>query len=162
VAEVLFQNERQNAQSIFESMYAGKTPEPFSVQAGQEARHHRESESPITPHANVVAVFEGSESGSQDEYVALGAHYDHVGIGLPVNGDAILQRRDDDGSGQRHCSALLGFGEGPRTNPNALFCLSGMPAKRKDCGARATSPAYPTLPLAKIVTQINIDMIGSQ
>jgi len=34
-------------------------------------------------------------------------HYDHVGIGLPVNGDAIYNGADDDGSGgQRHCSVI--------------------------------------------------------
>ena len=54
---------------------------------------------------NVVAVFEGSDPVLKDEYVALGAHYDHVGIGSPVNGDTIYNGADDDGSGT---TALLG------------------------------------------------------
>ncbi len=46
-----------------------------------------------------LAVFEGSDPVLKNEYVALGAHYDHVGMGIPVNGDTIYNGADDDGSG---------------------------------------------------------------
>jgi len=57
----------------------------------------------------VVAIFEGSDPVLKDEYVAVGAHYDHIGIGVPVNGDAIYNGADDDGSGT---TALLAIGRG--------------------------------------------------
>ena len=36
VAELLFQDERQTAQSIFESIYAGTTPQPFALNADKK------------------------------------------------------------------------------------------------------------------------------
>ncbi len=42
-----------------------------------------------TPARNVVAILEGSDSALRGEYVALGAHSDHVGSGRPVDHDSI-------------------------------------------------------------------------
>ena len=41
------------------------------------------------PARNVVAIVEGSDPGLRGEYVALGAHTDHVGMGRPVAHDSI-------------------------------------------------------------------------
>lgn len=38
---------------------------------------------------NVVAVLRGSDPTLRDEYVALGAHSDHVGVGRPVDRDSV-------------------------------------------------------------------------
>ncbi|MFX5480823.1 M28 family peptidase, partial [Acinetobacter baumannii] len=58
---------------------------------------------------NVVGVVEGSDPVLKNEYVALGAHYDHVGVGLPDDkGDRIYNGADDDGSGT---TALLAIAE---------------------------------------------------
>ena len=88
----------------------------------------------------MVAVFEGSDPVLKNEYVALGAHYDHVGVGVPVNGDAIYNGADDDGSGT---TALLAMAEALAKAAHVRSvrcCLSGMPAKKRDCGGRVTSP----------------------
>src|SRR4029434_599761 len=57
---------------------------------------------------NVVAVWEGSDPFLKNEYVAMGAHYDHVGICAPGTADPICNGADDDGSGT---TALLGMAE---------------------------------------------------
>lgn len=38
---------------------------------------------------NVVAILPGSDSVLRDEYVAIGAHSDHVGVGAPVDRDSV-------------------------------------------------------------------------
>ncbi|MCU1237256.1 MAG: peptidase, partial [Candidatus Solibacter sp.] len=38
---------------------------------------------------NVAAMFQGSDPKLRDEYIIYSAHWDHLGIGAPVNGDAI-------------------------------------------------------------------------
>ncbi|MEP6820043.1 MAG: M20/M25/M40 family metallo-hydrolase [bacterium] len=160
VAEVLFQNERQNAQSIFESIYAGKTPEPFALNPDKKLAVTVKVKSERATTQNVVAVFEGSDPILKDEYVALGAHYDHVGIGLPVNGDAIYNGADDDGSGT---TALLGIAEAlakARIRPKRSVLFVWHAGEEKGLWGSRYFTSYPTLPLAKIVTQINIDMIG--
>ncbi len=47
--------------------------------------------------ANVVGVLPGK--GKKDEYVIFSGHYDHIGIGKPVNGDSIYNGANDDAAG---------------------------------------------------------------
>ena len=113
------------------------------------------------PTQNVVAVWEGSDPVLKDEYVALGAHYDHVGSGCPpVGTDTICNGADDDGSGTTAFLAWPKHWRKRRRVRNVQFCLSGIVARRKGCGVRVISLEYPTVPLNQIVAQINIDMIG--
>jgi hypothetical protein len=48
---------------------------------------------------NVVGIIPGSDPELREEAVVLGAHYDHVGVGPPVDGDSIYNGADDDASG---------------------------------------------------------------
>ena len=51
--------------------------------------------------ANVVGVVRGHDSKLKNEYVALSAHWDHLGIGVPVNGDSIYNGAVDNASRRR-------------------------------------------------------------
>lgn len=160
IAEFLFQNERQTAQSIFESIYAGTTPPSFALNADKKLAITVKVKSDQTTTQNVIGIFEGSDPVLKNEYVALGAHYDHVGIGLPVNGDAIYNGADDDGSGT---TALLGMAEAltkARVRPKRSVLFVWHAGEEKGLWGSRYFTNYPTLPLASIVTQINIDMIG--
>jgi hypothetical protein len=48
---------------------------------------------------NVVATWPGSDPALKNEYVVLSAHIDHVGVGEPINGDAIYNGAMDNASG---------------------------------------------------------------
>jgi len=48
---------------------------------------------------NVVGVLEGSDPVLKDEYIIYSAHYDHVGIGRPVEGDSIYNGTRDNAIG---------------------------------------------------------------
>jgi hypothetical protein len=48
---------------------------------------------------NVVALLRGSDPALRDEYVVFTAHSDHMGIGSPVNGDAVYNGALDNASG---------------------------------------------------------------
>ena len=48
---------------------------------------------------NVAAVLPGSDPALKSEYVLYTAHSDHMGIGKPVNGDAIYNGAGDNASG---------------------------------------------------------------
>ena len=160
VAEFLFQNEQQTAQSIFESIYVGKPPQPFALNADKKLAVTVKVKSDHLSTQNVVAVFEGGDPVLKNEYVALGAHYDHVGVGIPVNGDAIYNGADDDGSGT---TALLSMAEAlakARTRPKRSVLFVWHAGEERGLWGSRYFTNYPTLPLAKIVTQLNIDMIG--
>ena len=48
---------------------------------------------------NVIAKLEGSDPQLKDEYVVYSAHWDHLGVGDPVNGDHIFNGALDNASG---------------------------------------------------------------
>ncbi len=48
---------------------------------------------------NIVGLRPGADPKLKNEYVILSAHLDHLGVGQPVNGDAIFNGAMDDASG---------------------------------------------------------------
>ena len=109
---------------------------------------------------NVVAVWEGSDPVLKHEYVAVGAHYDHVGICAPGQADPICNGADDDGSGT---TALLGMAEAishARQRPKRSVLFVWHCGEEKGLWGSRYFTEYPTIPLNKVVTQLNIDMIG--
>src|SRR5262249_15897716 len=109
---------------------------------------------------NVVAVREGSDPVLKDEYVALGAHYDHLGIGAPVHGDSIFNGADDDGSGT---VALLAMAEAlseAKTRPNRSMLFVWHSGEEIGLLGSRYFIDNPTIPLDHVVAQLNIDMIG--
>jgi len=160
LANALFQDEKQSATAIFDSIYSDKVPDPFQLNPEKQLSLTIKTKVESLATQNVVAVFAGSDPVLKDEYVALGAHYDHIGVGIPVNGDAINNGADDDGSGT---TALLAMAEAlakasARPKRSVLFVWHA--GEEKGLWGSRYFTENPTIPLAKIVTQINIDMIG--
>jgi Zn-dependent M28 family amino/carboxypeptidase len=118
------------------------------------------SRAETVPTQNVVGIWEGSDPVLKDEYVALGAHYDHVGICAPNAADPICNGADDDGSGT---TALLAMAEAlakapARPKRSVLFVWHC--GEEKGLWGSRYFTEYPTVPLDHVVTQLNIDMIG--
>lgn len=109
---------------------------------------------------NVIGVLPGSDPAARDSAVVVGAHYDHVGIGRPVNGDSIYNGADDDASGVvavlEVARILARQGPGPRrTVVFALFTGE----ERGGFGSRWYLD-HPVVPLERTVAQLEIEMIG--
>jgi len=109
---------------------------------------------------NVIAYLQGSDPVLRDEYLVIGAHFDHVGIRTPVAGDSIYNGADDNGSGT---SAVLELAEAfaALTTPPArsiLFVLfSG--EERGLLGSRYYASSQEA-PIGQVKAMINLDMIG--
>jgi Zn-dependent M28 family amino/carboxypeptidase len=105
-------------------------------------------------------MLRGSDPALRDEYVILSAHMDHVGVGTPVNGDSIYNGADDDASGT---AALLEIAEAMASLPEpprrSVVFLHVSGEEKGLLGSRWYSD-NPTLPLERIVANINIDMIA--
>lgn len=160
IANTLFQGEKQTAAAIIEATYAGQSPEPFALNPSKTLSVNIKNKFDAISTQNVVAVFEGSDPVLKDEYVALGAHYDHVGIGTPLNGDSTYNGADDDGSGT---TALLAIAEAlgrASVRPKRSVLLVWHAGEEKGLWGSRYFTDYPTVPLDKIVAQLNIDMIG--
>ncbi|MDX6695422.1 MAG: hypothetical protein QOF02_3025 [Blastocatellia bacterium] len=160
MANALFQGEAHNATEIFEAGDAGALLAPFALKTDKRVSINVVAKPETVSTQNVVAVFEGSDPLLKNEYVAVGAHYDHVGIGNPVNGDTIYNGADDDGSGT---TAILAMAEAlarttPRPKRSVLFVWHC--GEEKGLWGSQYFTQFPTIPLTSVVAQLNIDMIG--
>ena len=161
IANSLFAGERQSATGIFNASYGTTLPPPFAMSDQKKITLTVASSTETIPTQNVVAVWEGSDPVLKSEYVALGAHYDHVGSGCPpVAGDTICNGADDDGSGT---TALLGMAEAlakSPTRPKRSVLFVWHCGEEKGLWGSRYFTEFPTVPLDHIVAQVNIDMIG--
>lgn len=161
MATALFQGEKYEATALLNRGIAGDAIEPFELSPGKNVSFTVAVKPDKVQTQNVVAVWEGSDPLLKNEYVALGAHYDHIGIATtPVNGDSINNGADDDGSGT---TALLAMAEAlahTRLHPKRSVLFVWHAGEEKGLWGSRYFTEYPTIPLDHIVTQINIDMIG--
>lgn len=113
---------------------------------------------------NVLGRIEGSDAKLKDEYLVVGAHYDHVGYGTPRTSYGPLgyihNGADDNASG---VSALLELAE--------AFAVSGVAPRRsilfvawdgEEQGLLGSQywVNEPTVPLEQVKFFVNLDMIG--
>jgi aminopeptidase YwaD len=134
-------------------------PRSFAL-PGVEVRENVDVERVVKTVHNVV----GYLPGETDEYLIIGAHYDHLGLGgqfslAPSLTGTVHPGADDNASGTsgvielaRHFSAL------PKPKRGILFMtFAGEELGLLGSGYYAN---HPELPLDKAVAMINMDMIG--
>ena len=106
---------------------------------------------------NVAAIFPGSDPQLTSEAVIFSAHWDHLGIGTPVDGDAIYNGAVDNATG---CATILeiarawaGLGQKPRRS--ALF----LSFAAEEGGLRGSEfyAAHPIVPPGKTALGLNFD-----
>jgi hypothetical protein len=116
---------------------------------------------------NVLAVLEGS-GGLADEWVVVGAHYDHIGFrNLPDESQGPNNGADDNGSGTvlvlEMARVMRGYvdsgGMGSRDRRSVLFAGFGA---EEDGLLGSCSYVYenPAVPLAQTKAMMNFDMVG--
>jgi len=108
---------------------------------------------------NVVAYLPGSTA----EYVILGAHYDHLGMGgqfsMAPSVTAIHPGADDNASGTAGVIELARwYSKQPRQKRGILFL--NFAGEEMGLLGSAWYVAHPELPLEQAVAMINMDMIG--
>ena len=160
LANLIFQGEKQNGTALFDASGSNTLPASFELNPEKKIAMKIVGKHNQLSTQNVVAVFEGSDPVLKNEYVAVGAHYDHVGIGIPVNGDAIYNGADDDGSGTTAVLAIAEALAKAPTKPKRSVVFIWHAGEEKGLWGSRYFVENPTVPLDKIVTQLNIDMIG--
>ncbi|MGH7179890.1 MAG: M28 family peptidase, partial [Tepidisphaeraceae bacterium] len=111
---------------------------------------------------NVMAVLPGYGPRA-DEYIVVGAHYDHLGRGLPGSmaprSKAIHHGADDNASGTTAVIELAGkLVRGGRLERSVIFiCFT---AEEEGLLGSAHFVSNPPVPLEKIVAMLNMDMVG--
>jgi Peptidase family M28 len=109
---------------------------------------------------NVVGIIEGIDHYLRKEYVAVGAHYDHIGMRPNAEGDRIFNGADDDGSGTVATMAIAEALAKSKLRPKRSILLVWHAGEEKGLWGSEFFTKYPPVPINEIVAQLNIDMIG--
>jgi hypothetical protein len=150
--------------SVAETIFAGASgtkdsPTPFTIDKTVSVTTMGRKDTKWTQ--NVVAVWEGSDPVLKQEMVAVGAHYDHVGMNQNATGDdKIWNGADDDGSGT---VAVLSIAEAlskSRVRPKRSILLVWHAGEEKGLWGAEYFNKFPTVDIKKVIAQLNIDMIG--
>ena len=106
--------------------------------------------------ANVVGVVRGT--AFPDSFIVVSAHYDHVGVGKPVDGDSIYNGADDNASGT---AALLAIAEWFQAHPaRHSIVFAAFDAEEMGLQGAKAFVAAPPVPKASIVLDVNMDMVS--
>ena len=128
------------------SLYTGDTPSEISVTA--------EIEITIETLKNVVGMIEGNRT---DEYVLFSAHYDHIGIQTPIDGDSIANGANDDASGTAAVIELARYFN-TREKPERTLLFVTFTAE--ESGGYGSKHFSKQLDPNAIIAMFNIEMIG--
>jgi hypothetical protein len=159
MVSAIFEGEATPGSEVYARAQQRKGGDAFALRAEKVLRFSVGATKESLATQNVVALHEGSDPRLKEEYVALGAHYDHVGLSTRTS-DRIFNGADDDGSGTTALLAMaeaLGRGQ-VKTKRSILFVWHAGEEKGL-LGARYFT-GWPTVPIDRIVAQLNVDMIG--
>lgn len=98
---------------------------------------------------NVLGVLEGTDPNLKKEYLVLGAHYDHLGIVNPENGDAIANGANDNASGTSTLLELARYFGKEKSNKRSLIFAFFSAEEKGLLGSRH---------LAKILKEEGLDL----
>lgn len=157
----LFQGEKNNATTIFTRGIMQDFVEPFDLNPNKKISLNVSVKTDTVYTQNVVGILEGSDAVLKNEYVAVGAHYDHVGMNpFSFNEDKIWNGADDDGSGTVAVMAMAeAFAKGTQ-KPKRSIMFIWHAGEEKGLWGSEYFTDNPTVPIGSIITQLNIDMIG--
>jgi len=116
--------------------------------------------------ANVVALLESSDPDLRDEYIVVGAHYDHLGMGGPNSGSrmpdtsAIHNGADDNASGTAMVMALAKLFSAQRENLGRSIIFVAFSAEEMGLIGSKYFIDHPPVPLQSVKAMFNFDMVG--
>ena len=130
-----------------------------AIDLGIQMRGRIESKIRDLETRNVAGMFPGSDPKLKDEYVIYSAHWDHLGIGAPVNGDAIYNGAIDNATG---CAILLelarAWGALPQKPKRSVLFLA-VTAEEGGLKGSEYYGTHPLVPAAKTAIGLNFDAL---
>ncbi len=158
----LFKGEGRSLREVQERINAAQVPASFPMTATatlETSILKIQDES-----SNVLGVITGSDPALRDEYIVIGAHFDHLGMGgqgsLTPDTVAVHHGADDNASGT---AGLLELAEALSSTGGTLrrsILIAGFSGEESGLLGSNYFVNHPTIPLRSMRTMINMDMIG--
>src|SRR3989442_923677 len=118
------------------------------------------------PGPNAIGILEGSDPVLKKEDVLFTAHMDHIGTpsageGCTARGaDSICNGADDDGSGTVAVIEVAQAFASGRERPKRSLMFMTVSGEERGLWGSAYFADHPTVPLADVIADLNIDMVG--
>src|SRR5664279_1796124 len=142
------------------------TKKPFSFSTNISVKGKAEIVRELANTRNVVMILPGEDPKLKDEYIILGAHFDHLGMGGPGSGSRALDTigihhgADDNASGVAMMLELAEkFAETKGSHKRSIICLSFSGEEEGLLGSKHFVDD-PGIDLSKVNVMINMDMVG--
>ncbi len=148
---------QSSGKTVDELLAMANKPDFRPVPLGIRFRGHIESKVRDIETRNVVGIIPGSDPKLKDEAVVFSAHWDHLGIGDPVDGDRIYNGAVDNATG---CAILLelarAWSELPQKPRRSAIFLS---VTAEEGGLRGSEyyGLHPFFPASRTALDLNFD-----
>ena len=109
---------------------------------------------------NVIGLIRGSDPELKNSYLIVSAHYDHLGIGIPVNGDSIYNGALDNAIGISVMIELAKAFSELKVKPKRSILFIVTTGEEKGLLGSSYYIENPIVPLYKTIANINIDGIA--
>jgi len=114
--------------------------------------------------ANVIGWIEGSDQNLKNEFVVIGAHFDHLGMGgegsLYKGAPAIHNGADDNASGTAAILELAQKLASVKSKLKRSILVIGFSGEEMGLLGSKYFVEHPTIDLKSITTMLNFDMVG--
>ena len=157
----MFAGEKASGGSLFTRSITGDAMESFDLKATKKVNASIGVKTENIHTQNVIGIIEGSDPVLKNEYVAIGAHYDHVGTNpFAAGDDKIWNGADDDGSGTVSVLSIAEAIAKGNQKPKRSILFIWHAGEEKGLWGSEYFADNPTVPIGSIITELNIDMIG--
>jgi hypothetical protein len=143
-----------------------ETKKPYSFSVNVKVNGKTEILRELAGTRNVMMLLPGEDPKMKNEYIILGAHFDHLGMGGPGSGSRALDTigihhgADDNASGVAMMLELAEkFAKTPGSHKRSIICLSFSGEEEGLLGSKHFVDD-PCIDLSKVDAMINMDMVG--
>jgi len=155
-AAKLFAKSGHDFGQLLTAAEAGQKLERFDL--NQSIRASVKAEVTDAVSANVVAKLPGSDPKLAAEHVVVSAHIDHLGVGVPIDGDPIYHGAMDDASGVASVIEIAKAMKAQKAKPKRSILFVIVTAEEKGLLGSRYFALKPTVPKASLVADVNMDM----
>jgi aminopeptidase YwaD len=165
VADSILKSGGTTVKEIQEKLRSDQKPRSFSI-PGMVVTLSSDVQKEKRQTKNVLGMIEGSDPKLRDEYLVIGAHYDHLGLGgegsLVPDTVAVHHGADDNASGTAGVLELAQAFASHESKPKRSILFMSFGAEEEGDLGSDYFVKHPLVTLKKIVGMINLDEVGRE
>jgi aminopeptidase YwaD len=164
VADLILSKSKTTVQSLEKKLNETRKPSAFSTKISVNGKSEIIRETTNT--RNVVMILPGEDEQLKNEYIIIGAHFDHLGMGGPgsssraVDTIGVHHGADDNASGVAMMLEIAEkFAMTKGSHKRSIICVAFSGEEEGLLGSKHFTDE-PGIDLSKVNAMINLDMVG--